>query len=624
MSDAVTAVLILFGAGVMLLSILGARQVLAMIAGTRYIRAWRVLTSLMVFFLIGYLGVVAVVAAGLRELILVLAGVVFLFGALFVLLVVQVSRLTIGDLLQTKDEAEAANRAKSQFLANMSHELRTPLNAILGYSEMLHEEAAEQGQPAYLPDLEKIQAAGKHLVALINDILDLSKIEAGRMELYLEPVEVTHLVHEAAAGARPLVEKNGNKLEVRFLSDPGWIQADLTKVRQALFNLLSNAGKFTQNGTVTLTVGRESASGGAGEPGTPGDWVIFSIQDTGIGMTPEQMSRLFRAFTQGDEATTRRYGGAGLGLAITQRFCQMMGGDVTVASEPGQGSTFTIRLPARAAGAPADLGAEAESPASDGSLVLVIDDDPAARDLLKRFLSKEGFRVETAANGAEGLQRARALRPAAITLDVMMPGMDGWDVLTILKAEPELADIPVIMLTIVDNRNLGYALGAADYLMKPVDREHLVAVLDHYRLVPRASGLVLVVEDDASVRDLWMRLLEKEGWRPVAAGDGRAALERLQEARPDLILLDLMMPEMDGFEFIARLRRHEREELRSIPVIVVTARDLTAEDRARLTGSVQSILQKGEALYRRDAFLKEVRDLVAARARDVVARAGAS
>ena len=389
-----------------------------------------------------------------------------------------------------KIAAEKADAAKSTFMANMSHELRTPLNAVIGYSEMLQEEAIDLGHNEFIPDLKKINAAGKHLLDLINSVLDLSKIEAGKMELYLESFEVRNLITDVAAVIEPLVAKNANRLAIHCAPDVGAMRADLTKVRQVLFNLLSNASKFTEAGTITLEVARRA--------GAAGERLVFRVIDSGIGMTPEQMAKLFQPFTQADASTTRQYGGTGLGLTITKKFCEMMGGTVSVESEPGRGTSFTVELPAQVGEAKAQVG-QAVTPLfdvnADAPLILVIDDDPAVQELMTRFLNREGFRAASALDGQEGLRLARELRPAAITLDVMMPGMDGWAVLSALKAESATHDLPVIMLTIVDEKNLGYALGAAEYLNKPIDRERLLALLKKYR-PDIQTGSVLVVEDD--------------------------------------------------------------------------------------------------------------------------------
>jgi GAF domain-containing protein/CheY-like chemotaxis protein len=515
-------------------------------------------------------------------------------------LAIQNARL-FRELEAKSQELEVASRHKSEFLANMSHELRTPLNAIIGYSEMLQEEARDQNAESFVPDLQRINAAGKHLLELINGVLDLSKIEAGKMELYLESFEVGSLVRDVAAVLEPLALKNANRLEVECAPDIGAMRADLTKLRQTLFNLLSNACKFTERGVVSVAVTRE--------PTADGDSILFAVSDTGIGMTPEQMARLFEEFGQVDASTTRRYGGTGLGLALSRRLCRMMGGDITVASEPGHGSTFTIRLPAEvtesARETPAPTAREA-APAG-ASTVLVIDDDGAVRDLMSRFLGKEGFRVVAAAGGEEGLRLARELQPDVITLDVLMPGMDGWSVLAALKADATLADIPVVMLTMLDDRNLGYALGAADYLTKPIDRERLVAVLGrHRRDLP-----VLVVDDDPDFRDLTRRMLEREGYTVIEADNGRAALDRLRDTVPGVILLDLMMPEMDGFDFVTAVRADAA--WRSVPIVVITAKNLSPEEHERLNGSVARVLQKGA--LSRETLLGEVRDLVAASAR---------
>ena len=516
----------------------------------------------------------------------------------------------------------------------MSHELRTPLNAILSYSQLLREEAEDAGQDELIPDLQKIHGAGQHLLRLINDILDLSKIEAGKMDLYLETFDVATLVRDALTVIRPLAERNGNTLVVECPDDLGEMRADQMKVRQALLNLLSNASKFTQQGRIELRVARDDLTPqpplrrGEGEPvprlpsplrgggAGGGGFLAFAVSDTGIGMTEEQLGRLFEAFSQADPSTTRRFGGTGLGLAITRHFCQLMGGDVTVESEYGVGSTFTMRLPAEVASS--ELRVASDEPESsplathDSQLdtrpvVLVIDDDPAVRELMQRFLRGEGMRIVAAASGEEGLRLARELKPAAITLDVMMAGMDGWAVLSALKADPELAEIPVTMLTIVEDRGLGYALGAADYLTKPIDRARLVAALRRACRDPDAR-VALVVEDDLATREAARRALEHDGWTVDEAENGRIALERLAERAPGVILLDLMMPVMDGFGLVAELRA--RPAWREVPIVVMTAKDLTDEDRKRLNGSVRAIVQKAGSA--RDTLLAEVRELLAA------------
>ena len=501
-------------------------------------------------------------------------------------------------LLRAKDAAVAASLAKSQFLANMSHELRTPLNAIIGYSEMLQEAAVDEGHDASVPDLQRIHAAGRHLQTLIDDILDLSKIEAGKMELFLEPFDVTTLVQDVAATVQPLVEKNGNVMAVRCGDDLGNMHADLTRVRQVLFNLLSNAGKFTREGGVAVDVTRESAGGG--------DWIRFQVRDTGIGMTSEQGSRLFRDFTQVDASTTRKYGGTGLGLAISQRFSRMMGGDITVASEPGVGSTFTLLIPAKVTSAvglptgqtpagwrslPSAIAAEeAEAnPTGPQLTVLVIDDDPDVRVLMSRLLAKEGFAVVLACDGTEGLARAREVRPAVITLDVVMPGVDGWRTLAALKSDPDLSDIPVVMVTMTEDRRTAYALGACDYLVKPVDPGRLARLLKRHS-ANQPGGSVLVIDDDLAARTIMRRLLANEGLHVIEADGGQAAIERLSQKIPDLIVLDLVMPDMDGFEVLDRLR--VSPEWGQIPVVVVTAKELSVEERTMLTGSVGRVLRK--------------------------------
>ena len=507
----------------------------------------------------------------------------------------------VTELLAARKASEAANHAKSQFLASMSHELRTPLNAIIGYSEMLEEEAAERGHGGYVPDLQKIRSAGRHLLALINDVLDLSKIEAGKMELHLETFELRPAIDAVAATVAPLIEKNENTLALDLADTLGVMRADVTRVRQVLFNLLSNASKFTEHGTITLHARRES--------GDAGGTIVLTIEDTGIGMTPEQLGRLFQAFSQAEASTASKYGGTGLGLAISRKICEMMGGEITVASTPGQGTVFTVRLPAEVRDPAEPVLSAPLMPAGEAGTVLVIDDDPAARQLVARMLNKDGFRVLEAANGREGLRLAHAERPDVITLDVLMPELDGWGVLSALKNDPLIASIPVVMLTITDQRNLGFSLGATEYLTKPIERAQLSAVLARYRRPAGAS--VLLVEDDPATRAVLRRSLEKEGWAVTEAENGRVGLERVAAESPALVLLDLMMPEVDGFEFLDGLR--SRGLANAPPVVVLTAKELTLADRLRLNGGVRDVVQKRPQDI--DLLLEDVRMRVAAHAR---------
>ena len=388
-----------------------------------------------------------------------------------------ISMCDISDRKRAEEEAREARvaaevavrseHAKDEFLTNMSHELRTPLNAIIGYAEILAEEMPESGADQLVPDAQKIRSAGRHLLRLINNILDLSKIEAGRMEAHIENIDVADLVVDVTTTVRQLIEANANRFDVRVEPDVGTIDTDVVKLSQCLFNLLSNAGKFTQDGVVTLTVVRDAAT------------IRFDVSDTGIGLTDEQIGSLFRPFVQAESSTTRRFGGTGLGLVLSRRFAQLLGGDIDVESAPGSGSRFTLSIPI-ASDARTDLGR-----VPDGRVVLVVDDDPNARDLLCRFLARDGYAAVPLASADDLVGVCRRVRPVAITLDVTRRGLDCWSALAQLKADPETADVPVMLVTLDDQRARGLALGATACLSKPIDRACLQSLRKRLRGVTR-------------------------------------------------------------------------------------------------------------------------------------------
>ncbi|MCI0537031.1 MAG: response regulator [Verrucomicrobiales bacterium] len=504
---------------------------------------------------------------------------------------------------EARQSAEQANQAKSKFLAAMSHELRTPLTAIIGFSEMLCTEIEEDGRTSSLEDLRRIHSSGQHLLGLINGILDLSKIEAGKMELHLEDFDVGSLIREVAGAFQPLIEKKDNALSIEVADPIGSMQTDMVKLRQCLLNLLSNANKFTERGTITLSVNRTTRAGI--------DWMIFGVRDTGIGMTEAQRQQLFQAFAQADSSIARKYGGTGLGLALTKQFCEMLGGNIQVESSVGCGSTFTLELPCslpkcrpQAVSSSLVPSARPEAAVRRNGCILVIDDDPAMHKILADALQDQGHQLAFASNGMEGLELARKLRPAVITLDVIMPQMDGWMTLSLLKADPELATVPVVMLTMSPQREFGFAMGVTEYLRKPVERDRLLTVLRQYHL--QVSDEILIVEDDPAMREILRRTVEETGHSVSEAENGAVALQVLGERLPSVIILDLMMPVMDGFEFLAELRRHEKWH--TIPIVVVSAKDLTDAERAALQGRVQQILQKRS--LGREELVREVQETV--------------
>lgn len=538
----------------------------------------------------------------------------------------------LAQLKAEKLAAESANRAKSAFLANMSHELRTPLNAIIGYSEILQEDIQDVAVTELVPDIEKIRLAGKSLLGIINNILDISKIEAGTMDLSLETFNVASLVEHAIAIIRPLLTESGNLLEVQCPDQIGMMYADLGKVRQILVNLLDNANKFTERGVITLTVAREGEQGfssqqpaaskqnraaeevesAARQQTSPSVQPLhltsstgqplaltFSISDTGIGILPEQIEQIFQPFHQGDESLTRKYGGTGLGLALSQRYCQMMGGAIALISHPGKGSTFTVRLPADVGDQPviASLqSSELAPPAAidlaiaplpaPASLVLVIDQDPTVRDLLVATLNAEGYRVVTCWGAMEGLRLARELRPNVILLGILETTPDSWALLATLKADGLLAKIPVVLGAIANDRNSGFTLGAIEHLTKPADFKRLAALLQS--MPEPAANRLLLVQPDNATRQIVERLLAKAGWAIATADTPNTALEQLSQFQFSYILLDLMLPNIDSLSLLANLRQQPTTP----PVVLITNHDFSRDHRLWLNSRIKTLLHQ--------------------------------
>tara|TARA_Y100000994_G_scaffold51601_1_gene41021 strand:+ start:5335 stop:8313 length:2979 start_codon:yes stop_codon:yes gene_type:complete len=489
------------------------------------------------------------------------------------------------EMENARDEARDASDQKTKFFANMSHELRTPLNAILGYGEMLYEDCEDLGYDDLLPDLKKITSSGTHLLSLINNILDLSKIEAGKMELFVTSFEIENMIQTIKDVSEPLAAKNDNGFVINLDGAMGSMSQDETKLRQCLTNFLSNGFKFTKNGTVTLDVKARIVD--------DVEFIDFAVIDTGAGMSPEGVAKVFEEYTQAERSTSANYGGTGLGLPISKKFAEIMGGDVIVTSEEGVGSVFTMSVPREC---PEYNEDEVEGSVinldDQDNLVVLVDDDVAMHDLIKRTISKLNLTLLGATNSEKGMELIREVKPKLILLDVLMPGRDGWSLLKECKTDQELKDIPVIMISQLNQSNLASSLGANDYLTKPIDRTHFINTLKRILGAETQNQKVLVIDDDKDVRELLSRLLKDAGYRPIDARDGKEGLERTKD-EPALIILDLEMPRMDGFEFLDNYIKDVPEEKRA-PVLVFSGKDLTDVQEDLLKERVVGLVKKDD------------------------------
>jgi signal transduction histidine kinase/CheY-like chemotaxis protein len=486
----------------------------------------------------------------------------------------------------SRDEARDANAEKTRFFANMSHELRTPLNAILGYGEMLAEDCEDLGYDDLLPDLKKITSAGSHLLSLINNILDISKIEAGRMELYLTSFEIESMIDTIKDVTGPLATPNDNGFVVNLEDQLGSMNQDETKIRQCLTNFLSNGFKFTSNGTITLNVDTFIQD--------EIEMIRFAVSDTGEGMSEEGVSKIFREYEQAERSTSAKHGGTGLGLPITKKLAELMGGDVIVTSVLGEGSVFTLYLPRECAQEfdEVEEGNAIDKLEESEKVVVLIDDDVPMHDLIRRTLSKIGLTLVGATDSEKGMQMVREMKPKMLLLDVLMPGRDGWSILKECKSDPDLADMPVIMVSQLSQDVLSKSLGADDYLTKPIDRNLFLETVKRLMGDASTEKNVLVIDDDADVRDLLSRMLKDAGWIAETAKDGKEGLEKLS-TKPSLIVLDLEMPRMDGFEFLEVYMQDFSAEERS-PILVYSGKDLTDVQRELLEKNVAGMVRKDE------------------------------
>jgi diguanylate cyclase (GGDEF)-like protein/PAS domain S-box-containing protein len=542
------------------------------------------------------------------------------------------------ELEKANRELERSSRLKSQFIATMSHELRTPLNSILGFSELLMDEvfgSLTEKQKRYV---NNIYNSGNHLLQLINNILDIAKIESGKIELHYEGFSVQQAISEVEAVIKSLFDRKRQSLSINIEDNVSAIKADRIKFKQIFYNLLSNAVKFTPEGgsisvqaRLTRDEGRgmmdessiDLASEASGRPSS----IEISVTDTGIGIKKEDHERIFSEFEQVDSSFSRRYEGTGLGLALTKKLVELHGGEIFVESEEGKGSTFTVILP------PFDIAAIEKVPKikesikepelieepvydvdisrhrkGNAPLILVVEDDPSTSELLTLYLAQEGYRIAHAYNGDTAINRIKELKPFAVLLDVMLSGKDGWEILQEMKSDPEIKDIPVIISSVIDNRELGFTLGASDYLVKPVDRITLLRKLEELSFATKKGRRpvnILCIDDHDEVLELLTSILEPSGYNVITANSGKQGVEKAIAYRPDLVILDLMMPEVDGFE-VAQILKNNPSTM-DIPVFILTAKDLTVDDRLRLAGKIENCIQKSH--FTKEDLLMHIRDL---------------
>ena len=495
------------------------------------------------------------------------------------------------ELFFAKEKAESAAQAKSEFLANMSHELRTPLNAIIGFCEILMEDASEMGQSGMVDDLEKIHKSGKDLLALINDILDLSKIEVKKIDVNVSQFGLAELVNSVKETLEPYARINNNKIDVRLPKKELSIRSDELKIRQILFNLITNACKNSEDSVINLIISQERMD--------KNHFLVLKVKDSGIGIPKDKMKAIFEPFTQGNEAENSKIKGTGLGLTISKAYSELLGGYIHVESHEGKGSTFTSYIlqdiyaknSQKSLDEAVDIPVKTNGQPEGQGKILIIDDDIVFLDLVNRKLTKDGYSVYTANNGEKGLLKAKKLIPDIIILDIIMPDIDGWTVYQKLKRIPLLSKIPVIIVTIGDYEKMAKDFGVVDFLAKPINWKMLSRLLDKYQ-VQGKSKHILVVDDDSTTRIILKKMLLKDGWQVDEASNGEEAYEKVQTNKPELILLDLLMPVMDGFEFLKLMKASEKYD--NVPVIVITSKDLTADDYSFLTANVDKVIQKGD------------------------------